>query len=198
MDAETPFRIALVMMTVANIAVRRHYHRMAGTTRASLGSGREGKVFFRRVLLLLPWMVAPMVYMLHPGWMAWSAVSLADAWRWLGMVCGAISFFGLWWVHATLGANFSPALRVRQDHALITSGPYRWVRHPMYTFGLLGWASAGLMTANWFIGLGAIALWVFVLRRLPDEEAMMREAFGEEYRAYEERTGRLLPGRGRA
>src|SRR5262249_38355501 len=50
-----------------------------------------------------------------------------------------------------LGRQYSALLRVREDHALIDGGPYAWVRHPMYSFGVPFLMGLGIMTANWFI-----------------------------------------------
>jgi protein-S-isoprenylcysteine O-methyltransferase Ste14 len=99
-------------------------------------------------------------------------------------------------VHAALGAHFSPVLELKADHALVTTGPYARVRHPMYTAGLLFTAGhalvGGVLPALW--PLAAVAL--LVALRLPDEEAMLEARFGEAFRAWRARTGRLLPGRG--
>ena len=97
-------------------------------------------------------------------------------------------------VHAALGANFSPRLELRQAHTLTRTGPYARIRHPMYTSGFLLVIGQGLLTANLVVLLlPLVMLTVLVVVRLPDEEAMMRERFGEEYQAYMRQTGRLLP-----
>ena len=82
---------------------------------------------------------------------------------------------------------------IREDHRLVTSGPYRYIRHPLYTMGLLLFSSLSLIAANWFMMLGTVLAFVLVSLRLPKEEAALIEAFGDEYRAYMQRTGRFLP-----
>jgi protein-S-isoprenylcysteine O-methyltransferase Ste14 len=83
---------------------------------------------------------------------------------------------------------------VREQHALITTGVYRLVRHPMYTsFFLLGLAQL-LLLPNWLAGAsglaGALILFAF---RVAREERMMLETFGDEYRYYIGRTKRIIP-----
>ena len=113
--------------------------------------------------------------------------------RWTGLALGIISVALFAWTHAALGRFWSTALQLRPRHRLITAGPYARIRHPMYS-AILGWMlSLGLVTGNWiplvFAALSAIN---FILRIRP-EEKMMLQQFGEEYRAYVKRTGRLLP-----
>ncbi len=115
-----------------------------------------------------------------------------------GVVAGALAMVaGLWlfWrSHADLGESWSVTLELNADHRLVTRGVYAFVRHPMYlSFIVLGIGQA-LLLANWIAGLsGLVATALLVAVRLPHEEAMMLEAFGDEYRDYMRRTGRLLP-----
>ena len=113
--------------------------------------------------------------------------------RWAGLALGVTSVGLFAWTHAVLGRFWSTALQLRGGHRLITAGPYARIRHPMYT-AILGWlTSLGLVLGSWvplvFAALGALN---FMLR-IPPEEKMMLERFGDEYRAYMKRTGRLLP-----
>lgn len=99
----------------------------------------------------------------------------------------------LWRSHADLADSFSPGLQIKKDHRLVTSGVYERVRHPMYAAHLL-WALAQLLLLqNWIAGpsflVASIPLYV---ARIPREEEMMLEEFGEAYRLYAERTGRVL------
>jgi protein-S-isoprenylcysteine O-methyltransferase Ste14 len=96
-------------------------------------------------------------------------------------------------VHQTLGNYWSTNLQIQDRHHLIEEGPYHSVRHPMYT-----------ALANIFIGLGLVSgLWpwillallgiAFFITRVPKEEKMMLEEFGDEYKDYMQRSGRFLP-----
>jgi protein-S-isoprenylcysteine O-methyltransferase Ste14 len=94
----------------------------------------------------------------------------------------------------TLGKNWSDAPKLVEDQRMIASGPYRWIRHPIYAAFLLILGSLSLVSANWFLG----GLWIAttgldVVSRIRTEETMMLARFGEPYRDYLRRTGRLLP-----
>jgi protein-S-isoprenylcysteine O-methyltransferase Ste14 len=100
----------------------------------------------------------------------------------------------LWRSHADLAGSFSPGLQIRKNHRLVTTGVYENIRHPMYAAHLL-WAVAQLLLLqNWIAGpaflVASIPLYV---ARIPREEVMMLDQFGEEYRRYAERTGRVVP-----
>ena len=81
-----------------------------------------------------------------------------------------------------------------KEQTLITSGPYRTIRHPIYTAFLLILGSTLLISANWLVGLCWIGMTMLeIVSRIRFEESLMVEYFGDEYRAYMQRTGRLLP-----
>jgi protein-S-isoprenylcysteine O-methyltransferase Ste14 len=92
-----------------------------------------------------------------------------------------------------LGRNWSATVQLKQDHELITRGPYRWVRHPIYTGLLVLFLGNAVMVGDWR-GLLAVAI-VFVSfwRKLRLEEAWLNRHFGEPYRLYQARTKALIP-----
>ena len=113
---------------------------------------------------------------------------------WTGTVIFIAALQLLWKSHADLGRDFSPELNLRNDHTLITNGIFRFVRHPMYAAHLL-WAIAqfGLLQ-NWIAGPIFLAFSIpLYLIRIPREEKMLLEHFGEDYRNLIKRTGRLIP-----
>ncbi len=114
------------------------------------------------------------------------------------MWCGAmVMIWALWlfWrAHVDLGLNWSITLEMRKNHELVTNGVYRCVRHPMYTAIFLFAFAQGMLLSNWLAGwAGLITFSVLYLSRVRNEEKMMSEAFGDEYTAYAQRTGRLWP-----
>ncbi len=182
-------RMLFVMVLVGFLVVRFVYRRRSGERRA-VRPGRE-----RWLTRLVAAAVAV------PG-MLWLGSSLTDFARlplpewlsWLGYVVALLGVGLLAWAHDTLGQNFSPWLEVRGDHTLVTSGPYRWVRHPIYTAGLMIGLGVGLLSADLLILVCPLAALTLLLAlRLPDEEAMLAEQFGEDYRDWAASTGRLLP-----
>ncbi len=134
-----------------------------------------------------------LVYLLNPAWMRWAQLDLPT---WLRLTGGPLGLVGLalfYWVFQFLGGNVTPTARTRAQHTLVTSGPYRWVRHPMYSSGAVLFGAYSLLTANWFVAaMCAIAL-VLLVVRVPAEEANLIDRFGGAYRDYMRRTGRFLP-----
>ena len=112
----------------------------------------------------------------------------------LGVVAMAAGLWLFWRSHVDLGDNWSVTLEIDAKHRLVTRGVYRLVRHPMYTSFFVSGLGQALLLANWVAGPAAlVAVAVLVLVRLPNEEAMMIEAFGDEYRDYMRRTGGVVP-----
>lgn len=97
------------------------------------------------------------------------------------------------WARVHIGANWSGTVTVKQDHELITSGPYRFVRHPIYSGLLLAFVGSALARAEWrgvvAVALASWALW----RKLRIEERWMREQFGSAYEEYAGRVAALVP-----
>jgi protein-S-isoprenylcysteine O-methyltransferase Ste14 len=133
------------------------------------------------------------LYAINPPWLGVLIVPLPDWLRWTGVALGGVSFVLYGWSQATLGKAWSPHLQMREEHRLVTTGPYARIRHPIY-LALIGFLTGiALVTANWFfIALLVVSIVVLALR-IPKEEQMMVEDFGEEYKAYMQGTGRLLP-----
>ncbi len=121
-----------------------------------------------------------------PGWLGWLG--------WVGTAVFAGALLLLWRSHADLGRNWSATLKVREGHTLVTAGVYRYMRHPMYSAHWLWAIAQALLIENWLAGLALLVTFLpLCLIRIPREEDMMLENFGEEYRQYMNRTGRLIP-----
>lgn len=135
----------------------------------------------------------PFVYILTP-WLDLFAIPIPDIVRIFGIVLCILGLVFLAWIHRALGKHWSMMLKLGEEHKLVTTGPYSRIRHPMYTFFYILVISTALISANLFVGVFGIGAWTALyLVRIDDEEAMLLEEFGEEYREYMERTGRLLP-----
>jgi len=187
------FHVTFTILFLAMAAIRVYYRLQARTGRKEPRKA-EPAVVLAKILLGAPAMLAILVYLFRPQMLNWSNLALPPAWRWAGAAILAVSVAGLAWVHSTLGRNFSTELRIRPDQTLVTSGPYRYVRHPMYSAFFLLFSGMGLLAANWFIGTaGLLALILIVLFRVSREEEMMVNAFGDQYRRYASTTGRFLP-----
>ena len=114
-----------------------------------------------------------------------------------GGVGAALMTFAVWlfWrSHADLGRNWSPSLQLREGHELVKEGVYRYVRHPMYASEWVWGIAQALVLQNWIAGWAGLALFAPLhVVRVPREEQMMVEQFGEAYREYINRTGSVVP-----
>lgn len=114
--------------------------------------------------------------------------------RWLGVAISIGSLFYFRWIHKTLGANWSPKLEIRKGHQLVKTGPYKAIRHPMYAQIWLWTIAQVLIVSNLAAGFSGLIAWtIFYFIRVPDEEKMMIENFGDEYIEYMKQTGRVCP-----
>jgi protein-S-isoprenylcysteine O-methyltransferase Ste14 len=112
---------------------------------------------------------------------------------WIGAAVTATGLLFAVWARRHLGKNWSQAVTLKEDHELITSGPYSLVRHPIYTGFLLGFVGCALARGEWR-GLVAVALVFGALwHKLKLEEQWMRAQFGESYAAYARRVAALVP-----
>jgi protein-S-isoprenylcysteine O-methyltransferase Ste14 len=192
MPDETPLRVGLILALGAFFSVRVYYRVKTRT----LGKGsfpQDNKVVLAVLLssLVLTFSVI-LTWLRNPGWTKWSALSLPGSLRWTGAVLSLAAAPLLMWVHHALGASYSAKLEIRQ-HTLVTAGPYRWVRHPMYSTILLWTVGLSLTVANWLTFFLPVAFALFAILRVPNEERMMIETYGEAYREYVKHTGRFLP-----
>jgi protein-S-isoprenylcysteine O-methyltransferase Ste14 len=199
MTTESIFRTAfwvllggvLVMRAYFSLRVRQAGERLM-PNRAAIE--REGRGMFAvRVVAFFLLIALLVLYAFNSPWMRALSLPLPGWLRWVGFALGLASL-ALWtWTQATLGKEWSPQLQLRDEHHLVTTGPYARVRHPLYT-AMLGYAtSLALVTANGVFVFLAVAMIAGLLARVPREERMMLEEFGEEYKAYMQRTGRFFP-----
>jgi protein-S-isoprenylcysteine O-methyltransferase Ste14 len=157
----------------------------------------EGPLFIAfRLLIALPLFGSLIVYGIDPERMAWSSFAVPAAVRWIAACVGAATLPAIAWVLGSLGRNVSETVLTKEGHVLVTHGPYRWVRHPLYTTGLILLVSLGVVAANAFVLLLTFAAfggirWVVI----PREEGELLARFGERYESYRRTTGRFLPRR---
>jgi protein-S-isoprenylcysteine O-methyltransferase Ste14 len=194
METDILFRILLPLVIGAFALHRGYYVRKQGREQNTLKKREEGWAPRLAGILGMVAFAASVIYVIKPDWLAWAAAPLPLWLRWMGIVTTLLGFALLQWAQNALGKNWSDTPRMILGQTLITSGPYRFIRHPIYTAFLLIFGSALLISANWLIGLAWIGMTLLeVLSRIGFEESLMLEYFGEQYRTYMKRTGRLLP-----
>jgi protein-S-isoprenylcysteine O-methyltransferase Ste14 len=194
MNQEATFRVVLGAGFLVVLLVTLYHRLRSWASKEKLDRGQEGRFILTtlRPAGLLLWL-GVIAYLVNPAAMAWSSVPLRPWMRWSGVGLFAIAVGLLTWTLRGLGTNLTDTVVTRRAHTLVTHGPYRWVRHPLYdAIGLLVWAIA-LTAANWFVLLTGGVVFVLLAVRSRTEEANLLARFGEPYRAYTQGTGRFVP-----
>ena len=192
---ETLFRIILPVLIIT-FAVHRGYYvknhsQPDDVTLKKRQQGMGSKV--SGVLGLLGF-ISVIAFAINPSWLAFASLAFPVWLRWTGVALTLAGFALLQWAQVTLGKSWSDTPRMMKEQVLITSGPYQFIRHPIYTAFILILGSTLLISANWFIGLAWLGMTVLeVASRVGFEESLMLEYFGDQYRDYMQKTGRLLP-----
>lgn len=195
MGQEGLFRLIFTAIFVATFFISGYFRRKARRSGGVIPRAREGKLpLFLRFLFAAPLYLSFLAYIINSEWMGWSAVPLPAWLRWLGAAVGLSMLPTLYWVVSALGRNISETVLTKEDHMLVTAGPYRWVRHPLYSVSTVIFVSLGILAANWFMTLMALLIIIAVVMVvIPKEEAQLLRKFGAEYREYRKRTGMLAP-----
>ena len=187
---EAQFKLALVALLLGDAGVRLYYQRgRRGFKRAVVKHERREKLLYYLVGMGL----IPIFFYLLTSWINTFRLPFPAGIRWLGaglIFAGDLLFI---WSHKALGSNWSPILEIRKGHTLVTDGPYRFIRHPMYAAIFLIGIGVSLLSANWIVALSYMMPTASLyLVRVSDEEEMMIGQFGDEYRQFMTRTGRLI------
>jgi protein-S-isoprenylcysteine O-methyltransferase Ste14 len=192
---ENIFRILAALILFTGIGISSYFRRKADQESGEkISRSVDGSVMMTLIKIggWALWL-SPLVYLINPGWMSWSKIGLPEWARWLGVGIGILCVLGIYWLFSSIGSGITPTSATRKQHTLVTSGPYRWVRHPLYTVGSSLFVAFGMMADNWFIaGLG-ILTFILMAVRTPKEEANLIEKFGDDYLEYMKRTGRFFP-----
>lgn len=139
-------------------------------------------------MMILP-LVALFTPLLDPFQM-----QIPDAVRTLFLFIVALNIALFAKVHADLGSNWSPILEIKAQHHLVKTGVYRTVRHPMYTHLWLWVFSQGIVLNNWIVLVYGVTAWgILYVIRVPKEEEMLLQEFGDDYQEYMNKTGRVIP-----
>ena len=138
---------------------------------------------------LISWLIPPAVLLANVGDIAAMWIPL----RALGVGLGVYALVVMPWAARVLGRSYAPGPALLRDHALIVAGPFRWIRHPIYSAVVALWLGAALGTLNWLLLLAWPLIAVGVLKQARVEEQMLLGKFGSRYEDYAGTTGRLVP-----
>jgi protein-S-isoprenylcysteine O-methyltransferase Ste14 len=193
---DTIFRLLILALMVTALSISAYFRRKAQRAGGDkIDRTQEGVplMLVLRVAGLGVWL-SVLVYVINPAWIAFAALPIPDALRWFGFALSLIALPLIVWMFRSLGGNITDTVQTRQTAQLVVRGPYQYIRHPLYSFGILFFVGLMLMAANALIVLfGAVAL-TMLLVRTPTEEAMLVSKFGDAYREYMTRTARFVPG----
>ena len=189
-----PYRIAFAAAFVALIGASRLLARRYGRPANDVPRSADGRLIAAALALggLLFW-GGLLAWAAWPPALAWSALGLPAAVRWAGLTLFLAGGGLALWARFTLGQSSTATAVPAPDSTLVTDGPYRWFRHPIYTGGAAMVLGATLVTdAGFLLAVGVMAMAVLAYRTRR-EERLLLERYGDAYRAHMERTGRWLP-----
>ena len=193
MADDNTFRLMLIIIVSVFGPIAMSY-RLRSQTEEKLDRWQEGVlILFGLRLSAVPCAVGGITWMIDPQWMVWAAMPIPIWLRWVGVAIAGCTGLLVWWTFHNLGKNLTDTVVTRRDSSLVTSGPYRYVRHPFYLAFLLGLIGVGLAMANWFVWLVGFFPFGFIVARTRIEEAKLVERFGVEYQDYMLRVGRFFP-----
>jgi protein-S-isoprenylcysteine O-methyltransferase Ste14 len=194
MQDESGFRAAFGLILAVSVFIS-GYHRAKARKAGPHISRRAEDVtlILLRLCFALPLFAMLLLYIVHPRWVMWSQVAVPGWVRWVAVVVAAATIPFTLWVFRSLGSNVSETILTKDDQQLVTSGPYRWIRHPLYSGAIFLLAALSIVAANWVMALIVVA----VLAMLPElarrEERHLLAKFGSAYAEYIRRTGRFVP-----
>lgn len=194
MDHDSTLRAVLIVVMLLLLPVGVYHRVKSQSTGESLDRRQEGVLVLATLRPLgAAFWLAVFAWMINPRWMAWSAVSLPIGARWAGVGFLLAGSLLIVWTFRSLGKNLTDTVVTRQQHTLVVHGPYRWIRHPLYSSAALLIVALSLIAANWFFFVaGATLLCVLIIRTRTEEENLVAR-FGDSYRTYMSRTGRFVP-----
>ena len=194
MDSDQPFRTVLIVGALIVFPIMAYHRLKSQATGEKLDRWQEGPfILFTLRPVGVAAMLGLLAFMINPAWMAWASMRLPAWLRWTGVGLGVLAAGLLIWTLRRLGTNLTDTVVTRNEHRLVTGGPYRWVRHPFYDAVGLALLANSLTAANWFLFLtGGLAFVLMIVRTRTEEEHLLAR-FGKSYRVYMEGTGRFLP-----
>ncbi|TAH53834.1 MAG: isoprenylcysteine carboxylmethyltransferase family protein [Chloroflexota bacterium] len=190
------FRILILVLMVTAFSISIYFrHKAQRKGGDTIDRTQEGVLLMivLRVTGLGVWL-SVLAYIINPEWVAFAALPFPDWLRWFGFVLALLALPLIIWMFRSLGDNITDTVQTRTNAQLVARGPYKYIRHPLYSIGALFFIGLMLMAANALILIfGAVAFTMLMLRT-PKEEEKLVQKFGDEYRDYMEHTARFIPG----
>ncbi len=193
MDEELVFRILFISIYAVFAGVRVYYRSQTLGRTSEKEYTQKTKAIIALILAILGYFLVMGLWIVIPQTILVFQIALPLLIRWFGVGMAVIAIALTVWIHRALGRQYSAKWEIQQGHKLIIAGPYRRVRHPMYTTLNLFSLSVSLITANLLLILFAISVAIPFFWIARAEEAILIEQFGDEYLEYMKNTGRFFP-----
>jgi len=140
------------------------------------------------------WLTVLLVYVINSKLFSLFNINLPSYLRIVGLIPGLIALILHFFSHKALGKNFSPNIIIKKEQLLVTNGPYRYIRHPIYLSFFLFSIAFLLISSNWLVGMAwFLGMTILSFLRIPREEKMLEEEFGKKFIEYKNITGAFLP-----
>ena len=193
MEEELMFKILFIVVYGAFAGVRIYYRTQNIGRTSEKEYSQITKSSIALTIAILGYFASIALWILFPEIILIFQLALPILIRWFGVGVAAINVACIFWVHHTLGSQYSAKLEIQEEHQLITTGPYSRIRHPMYTIFILFSLSVSLISANLLLISFAIFLSIPFHWITRIEETLLIERFGDEYVEYMKNTGRFIP-----
>lgn len=188
---EIYFKTGFFSLLILYFVIMYYYRRRSGRSETEVIKKQKREMLLLSILGI-SLLLAPILYLAEL--IDFASFHLLDWQRIMGGVCALIGIACFYWTHSILGKNWSLLLELKKDHELIMSGPYKYVRHPMYASIYIIHIGFLILTANWLVGILLLAPFTLLyIVRVRSEEQMMLEKFGKKYQDYMKKSGRLFP-----
>lgn len=194
MQDDAVLRTVVLAILLAIVPVGMYHRVKSQATGEKLDRRQEG-VFILATLRPLgaAFWFGLLAWMINPAWLRWSSVHVPLWARSAGVAILVAGCLLLAWTFRSLGKNLTDTVVTREYHTLVSHGPYRWIRHPLYSSAALMVAGLSTIAANWFLFVTGVMVLGALVIRTKTEEANLIARFGDSYRRYMDRTGRFLP-----
>lgn len=191
---ETAFRVLFILSAVAMMAIRVYYQsKVLPEGKGTTVTGTQWHSLPGAIGALIT-IVFGLAYIFFPSALSWSYFGIPAWLRWAGALVLYAGILLLWRAHYYLGKSFHSLVVQKEDQDFVHSGPYRHVRHPIYTAYVLSYVGGGLLAASWVLTFLPGSLFALMIAlRVREEEQAMVDRFGEPYEAYMSRTARFVP-----
>jgi protein-S-isoprenylcysteine O-methyltransferase Ste14 len=172
-----------------------YYRKRARDEGGTIKRQEEGwAVLIVRMGVALPLLIVILLNIFWPNSLGWTKFYIPLWLRIIGLILSVFCVPLFWWIFKSIGKNISETVLIKDEHELVTHGPYTWVRHPLYGSALVLLISISFVFGDWIVmGYSVAGILAFRLLVIPAEEKQLLDAFGEDYESYQNRTGALLP-----